>query len=196
MGSWPPSCAGAQLEARLGRPDPRATERDTAALLALVAPSPQPLTLHSDEHQDYPRAITRVPHLAIEHRTISSRAVRTPRNPLFAVNLLDLLIRHSEANHKRETIAFSKRRQAGIERLWLLLVWRNYLKAFSERRGGASTAMRAGLATRRWTVGEILEQRLFPRRVGTPGRWRNHYMRRVVTRAIPHCRTHRLHYAL
>jgi hypothetical protein len=52
-------------------------------------------------------------HLAeVTHRTISSRALRDTRNPLFAINLLDLLIRHSGANHKRETIAFSKRRQS------------------------------------------------------------------------------------
>src|SRR5262245_35279265 len=94
----------AVLEAQRGRPDPRSTEREVAALLALVAPQPQALELDSDEHQDYPRALRRVPHLQVRHRMISSREVRTPRNPLFAVNLLDLLIRHMGANHKRETI--------------------------------------------------------------------------------------------
>ena len=65
----------------------------------------------------HPRALRRLPHLDVTHCTVNSRAVRTPRNPLFAINLLDLLIRHSGANHKRETIAFSKRRQSAIDRL-------------------------------------------------------------------------------
>jgi hypothetical protein len=185
----------AQLEAKLGRPDPRATERDTAALLEIVAPSPQALILHSDEHRDYPRAVARVSHLTVELKTISSRAARTSRNPLFSINLLDLLIRHSEANHKRETIAFSKRRQAGIERLWVLLVWRNYIKSFSERRQGASAAMRLDLVDHRFKVDEVLQRRLFPRQTTVPGRWQKHYYREVTTRAIPNCRTHRLRYA-
>ena len=47
---------------------------------------------------------------------------RTPQNPLFLANVLDLLIRHNGSNHKRETIAFSKRRQSAAERLAVLQV--------------------------------------------------------------------------
>jgi transposase-like protein len=88
-----------RLEEQLGRPDPRATELDCAALLQIVAPHPQSLELWSDEHTDYPKAVKRVSHLHVAHRTISSRAARTPQNPLFPVNLLDLKVRHTEANH-------------------------------------------------------------------------------------------------
>ena len=152
--------------------------------------------LHSDEHQDYPRALSRQRHLTdIEHRTVSSRAARTTRNPLFAVNLLDLLIRHSGANHKRETIAFSKRRQSAVERLWLLVVWRNHVKSFSERKRDATPAMRLGISERRRTLTDILGPRLFPGRVGLPERWARHYWRQVPTRAIARVRTHALRYA-
>jgi hypothetical protein len=185
----------ATLEAQRGRPDPRSVEREVAELLALVAPTPQALALDSDEHQDYPRALRRLPHLTIQHRRLSSLQVRTPQNPLFPVNLLDLLIRHTGANHKRETIAFSKRRQSGIERLWLFVVWRNWLKWFSERRRQGTPAMRLGLTLRRWRVGEVLGERLFPRRTGLPERWRRYYWREVTTRAIARCRVHRLRYA-
>src|SRR5438067_3256347 len=101
----------AELERELGRPDPRSTERDVAALLALVVPPGTRCELTSDQHTDYPRALRRLADRHFRHATVSSRAPRTAANPLFAVNLLDLLIRHSGANHKRETIAFSKRRQ-------------------------------------------------------------------------------------
>ena len=185
----------AALEAQLGRPDPRATERDCAALLAEVAPTAQALELWTDEHTDYPLAVRRLPHLSVTHRTISSRAARTARNPLFPVNLLDLLVRHSEANHKRETIAFSKRRQSAIERLWLLLVWRNYMKSFSERKRDASPAMRLGVLDHRVSVPELLARRLFPSRFTIPLLWRRHYWREVPTRAIPRCRRHQLAFA-
>ena len=185
----------ARLEARFGRPDPRSVEKEVTALLAIVLSEPQALTLHTDEHTDYPRALKRLAHLEVTHRTITSRAARTPRNPLFAINLLDLLIRHSGANHKRETIAFSKRRQSAAERLWVLLVWRNWLKWFSERRRGGTPAMRAGVATRRWRVPEVLAERLFVSRVELPERWAQYYWRRVTTRRIARCAVHRCTYA-
>jgi transposase-like protein len=185
----------ARLEARLGRPDPRSTEHEVAALLGVVAPLPQSLELHTDEHQDYPRAVRRLAHLRITQRTISSRAARTTRNPLFPINLLDLLIRHSGANHKRETIAFSKRRQSAADRLAVLLVWRNYVKPFSERRRDATPAMRLGLLERPLSVAELLARRLFPGRLVLPERWERYYRRLIPTRAIPHPASHRLRYA-
>jgi hypothetical protein len=186
----------AKLEAELGRPSPRSTEIEVAALLQLLCPSPASLVLHSDEHTDYPKALRRLPHLQVEHRTTSSRAARTPANPLFAINLLDLLIRHSGSNHKRETIAFSKRRQGAIDRLWVLLAWRNYMKWFSERRRAGTPAMRLGICEHRLTAEELLKERLFPGRIALPERWRRYYWGQVPTRRIPNCRPHRCKYAM
>ena len=173
----------AQLEARLGRPDPRSVEREVARLLGVIAPEPQHLELHTDEHTDYPRALRHLLHLQVEHRTVSSRAARTPRNPLFEVNLLDLLVRHCGANHRRETIAFSRRRQAAVERLWLFLFWRNYSKQFSERARDGTPAMRLGLLDRPLTLEEALRDRRFATRVVVPELWRRYYDRAVHTRA-------------
>ena len=184
-----------RLERKLGRPDPRAIEKDVAALLSIVAPGPQELELHTDEHKGYPRAVRRVRHLAVRHRTISSRAARTTRNPLFAINLIDLLIRHSSANHKRETPAYSKRRQGAIERLWVFLVWRNYVKWFSEFRPGETPAMRIGLTDRRLSFDEITARRLFPTRGRVPERWQDYYYRRIPTRMIPNGTVHAKRYA-
>jgi transposase-like protein len=185
----------AELEARRGRPDPRSTEREVATLLRLIAPRPQALILHTDEHQDYPRAIRRVPHLAVDHHTISSRVARTPHHPLFPVNLLDLLLRHSGANHKRETIAFSKRRQGACERLAAFLLWRNYLKSVSELRRDDPPAIRLGLETGPRSLDEVFARRLFPTRIPLPARWQDYYWRRIRTRAFAHNREHRLRYA-
>ena len=185
----------AQLEARLGRPDPRSTEHEVATLLGIVAAAPQTLELRSDDHRDYPRALAQLSHLTVRHHVTSSRRPRTPLNPLFPVNLLDLLIRHSGANHKRETIAFSKRRQSAAERLAVLMVWRNHLKWVSERHHRDTPAMRLGLGERPLPVREVLRERLFPARCGLPERWARYYWREVTTREIPHPTRHRLRYA-
>lgn len=182
-------------EARYGRPHPRAIELESAAALALAAPEPQDLELHTDEHTDYPRALRRLPHLTITHRTISSRAARVTSNPLFPVNLLDLLLRHSGSNHKRETIAFSKRRQSALERVAIFQVWRNYMKWFSERRREGTPAMRLGLRSRRLTLEGLLEERLFASRIPLPQRLARYYRREVVTRRIPNGSRHTLRFA-
>ncbi len=186
----------ARLEVLWGRPDPRSTEREVAALLGIVTQGATALTLHTDEHQDYARALARQRHLAtVAHHTVSSRAARTPRNPLFAINLCDLLLRHSGANHKRETIAFSKRRQSAAERLWLTLVWRNYVKWFSERKRDATPAMRAGVCEGRWSFKVILTERRFISRVRLPERWGLYYWGLTPTRGLPRARAHTLRYA-
>jgi len=186
----------AWIESLLGRPDPRSIEKEVAELLKIVVPKPQELELHTDEHPAYPRALKALPYLRVEHRTISSRAARTPQNPLFAVNLLDLLFRHSGAHHKRETIAFSKRRQSSDERMWVFLVWRNYVKSFSERHPGITPAMRLGLTDRPLSVKEILGWRRFPSLIRLPARWAIHYWRLTPTRRLLRVQTHHLKMAV
>jgi transposase-like protein len=186
----------AVLEERLGRPDPRSIELEVARLLECVAPDPQPLELHTDEHKSYPRAVRRLRDHAIAHRTISSRAARTTRNPLFEINLLDLLMRHTGSNHKRETIAFSKRRASAAYRMALFLVWRNWMRSFSVRTRGPSPAMMLGLADRLLGVKEVFRKRLFPSLVLLPERWRVYYGKLLPTRAIPNGRSHALKYAI
>lgn len=185
----------AELERRFGRPDPRAVERGIETLLRLAMPAPGALVVRSDEHPAYPRALRRLRGWRVVHERTSSRAARTAGNPLFPVNLLDLLLRHNSANHKRETIAFSKREQSVVERAALLVVWRNLIKPFSERHGGGTPAMRLGLASAPWSVDRLLRWRRFPDRVGLPQEWQRYYRRELPTARIPNPRHHTLRLA-
>ncbi len=185
----------AELETLFGRPDPKAIEREIAALVELVVGPRGSACIRSDEHTAYPRALRRLGPERFVHQVTSSKRPRTRTNPLFPVNLLDLLIRHSSANHKRETIAFSKRRQGAAERLAILQVWRNYMKSFSERKRDRSPAQRLGIVARKLGIGDVLRKRLFPIVVGLPSRLMRYYRREVDTRRIPNPRRHRLRYA-
>jgi transposase-like protein len=182
----------ARIEARYGRPSSSALVVDMAAALQIAAPEPQPLTVRSDEHPLYPPALRRLRGYRVEHHMTPSVVARTPGNPLFPVNLMDLLLRHHSANHKREGIAFSKRHQAVIDRAALLTLWRNFAKQFSENSGGGTPAMRLKLADRPWSVRRILKERLFESRVGLPWPWRKYYRGEVDTPEIAHPRRHRL----
>jgi hypothetical protein len=55
--------------------------------------------------------------------------------------------------------------------------------------------MRLGLTDHRWSVAEVLRERLFPGRVGLPARWADYYWRRIKTRSITNGTVHRKRYA-
>ena len=108
------------LEERYGRPHPKAVEDGIYALLRPLIPrsTRRPCPLFSDDHHSYRRALGRLAAKgsAFVHKVTSSKARRTLANDLFSVNLADLLLRHQCANHRRETIAFSKLLQGLIDR--------------------------------------------------------------------------------
>jgi hypothetical protein len=115
---------------------------------------------------------------------------------MFAVDLLHLLTRHSLAHHRRETIAFGRRHNAVMERLFLMVVWRNLVKRSSERRPQSETpAMMLGLTPEPWSWPRVLARRLFPWRVPVPASWMRIYKRAWFTPALARNRLHTLKYA-
>ena len=182
-------------EQTVGRPDPKAIEKGVVALLEWTLPPGAEVEVRSDEHRAYPRAMRRLRSRRLHHCVTSSKEARTVRNPLFPVNRQDLMLRHSSANHRRETIAFSKLRAAVIERAALQAVQMNFMKSFSEKRRDATPAERLGLADHKLSLREVLRERLFASRMTLSAELRRYYERRVVTRRIPQMRPHQLHYA-
>jgi transposase-like protein len=194
-----------ELEKQFGRPDPKAIEKDMAELIGTIVAKmhrQQVVEIHSDEHQAYPRAIRRLrrerPALPeVTLKTISSKAARTMRNPLFSINRADLLIRHCSANHKRETIAFSKLRQRAAERLAVLVVYLNEIKRQREKGPPKSSAMILGLRKRLLTWNDVLLTRMFPSHLNLVGRWKEYYWGQVKTAIFGTRQTpHQLRYAL
>jgi hypothetical protein len=184
-----------ELEALYGRPDPGAVRKQMAALLRDTVGRAREITIHSDEHPAYPPAIKRL-RGTVHHHVTPGSAHRGIHNPLFPVNLLDLLIRHCQSGHKRETIAFAKRRAASAERLAIFVVWRNYMKGRREKKRGSPTpAMCRGIAARPLKPDDLLSRRIFYDHVSLPGRWRQYYQRLIQTRSLTRHRTHQLKYA-
>ncbi len=182
------------LELKLGRPDPKAIEKDMRELLEVVLNGTETATVFSDDHRAYPRSM-RTLETKISHRITPGSQHRDKNNSLWVVNLLDLLIRHSSANHKRETIAWSKRRQSSAERLVILLVWRNYMKRRREKgRRSPTPAMELGLLGRPLEIKELFTERIFRGHCELPPRWSDYYDKIIETRALPRNRKHELSY--
>lgn len=111
-----------------------------------------------------------------------TKAARRRDARLFPVDLLHRILRHSIAHHRRETIAFGRRLNAILERLFVAAVWRNFVKKRTERAARSGTpAMRLGLTRERWDWRRVLSQRLFPGRMHIPRPWNDLYRRRWTT---------------
>ena len=183
-----------EIEAALGTPPPDAVRTGIRELLEPLAAKGDTLSIRSDDHRAYPRAMREVG-CRITHTVTSSKERRDERNPLWEVNLADMMIRHSTAAHKRETIAWAKRRQASAEKLAIFQVWRNYVKRRWENGPAESSAMLKGLVSRLLKSRDILAGRLFRGHTTLPECWSRYYDRTVATPALGVNRLHTLTYA-
>ncbi len=181
-----------ELELKFGRPDPKAVEKDMHQLLEVALDGQPFCTVFTDDHPAYKRSIKALT-TTIDHRITPGSAHRDRNNSLWEINLLDLLIRHSNANHKRETLAWSKRRQSSAERLAILMVWRNYMKGRREKvRDSPTPAMERGMMDQPLGINELLAKRIFRTRCELPPRWSEYYDRKVTTRALKRNLRHEL----
>ena len=171
-------------EARLGKPDPRALKQDVLELMRACLPASGSIELRTDEKTEYATALRRLQRPGIEHLTTHSKEPRIPKNPLFAINSHHMFMRHSGANHKRETVAFSKRIQAVIYRHATFQVWKNLVKSASERRPTETPAQRLGVTGRRWSVAELLAVRRFPTRIRLRKRVEDYYWGHARSRSL------------
>ncbi len=183
-----------------------ASSRRTLDLLVRLVPGSSYLGLVGDGHPAYESAAARFPGRVQLQRFPNLRRgpKGSPRTPamlardraMFPVDQLHALLRHSLAHHRRETIAFGRRINALTERLFLMMVWRNFVKWRSERRPDRSTpAMRLGLTPERWSWRRVLARRLFPARENLPKPWREIYDRDWTTPVLRSNRRHHLAHA-
>jgi hypothetical protein len=165
--------------------------------------APQGFRLVSDDHPAYRVAVgnkNRIEHAVYPNPPrgphVDPELARVRDREMFAVDHLHRLKRHSQAHHRRETIAFGRRSNALLERAALMAIWRNFVKRVSERRSAEVTpAMRLGLTARRWSWGDVLARRRFPERVRLPEGWLRIYRRGWITPAVGRNVQHDLRHA-
>ena len=185
-----------EFESMVGRPDPHALMKAVVEVVSETVRGAVWAHVWSDKHKTYPFALKKIRWCHFDHETVDSREPRTYWNPLFEVNLLDMLMRHCLKDHTRETIAFGRRRNNSMYRMAIFLVWRNYIKLRREKRCRSTPAMLKGLTDHPLTEEEVLSTRLFVWHFELPGLWADYYWRRVETRALKVNRRHELKYAM
>lgn len=185
----------AEEEAKYGRPEPKAIETAIRELVSVVIGDQDFMRMYTDDHPQYRKPIREYGE-RIEHIVVPGRAHRDNRNLLWPINLLDRFLRHSSSNHVRETLAWSKRRQASAEHLAIFGVYRNFVLGRRQKdRDSPTPAMELGLVDHRLTVEEIMDHRIFPDHLNLPESWARYYRREVSTRVLVRERRHDLKYA-
>jgi transposase-like protein len=172
---------------------------------ALAQRAIRPVRIVTDGHASYARQALRATYRERIRLEVYANPKRGPKGAprtaravtrdraMFAVDLLHGLIRHSQPAHKRETIAFGRRLNALLERAYVFVVWRNFVKSFKEEKpDGTSPAVRLGLTRGRWRWAQVLGCRLFPDRVGVRDVDRRLYDRRWTTAVVGRNDRHRL----
>jgi transposase-like protein len=170
--------------------------RTLEALLAL-SPGPEPILCLVDGRADYPAALSSTAVASRVQLRIFPNPVRGPKGSprsaeaiardraMAPVDQWHQLLRHSCADHKRETIAFGRRLESILGRAHLMTVWKNFLKARSERAPDRSTpAMRLALADAPWRWERVLARRLFSTRE-TPSESASRLYRKLWTPNLP-----------
>jgi hypothetical protein len=150
------------------------------------------IELRTDDEPDYRRALERQKlGERFEQVIVSSRERRDTRNPLWRVNLLHAVMRHSLKSHARETLAYHKRLRGLMDRAAIARLWLNLTKGVSERRPSLSRvtpAMLLGLAREPIRGSELFRKRLFPGRVGLGEGLKDVYEGTVRARPREHLR--------
>jgi len=166
------------------------------------------LRLVTDGHPAYRHVVRRHPARDRIHHAVFPNPERGPKGSprsteakardraMFPVDLWHMLIRHTCAHHRRETIAFGRRINAVMERMYLTVIWRNFVKGRSERKPDPTTpAMTLGLAREPWSWRRVLSGRLFPGRERLTELETILYRRDWTTPVLPTNHRHRLRHA-
>ena len=185
-----------ELEKLHGTPDTKAIMKSTEEMLSVTIGGQESVTVYTDDHKQYVGPIRRYKD-RVTHVVTPGKDHRDHNNHMWEINLVDLFLRHSSKNHTRETIAFSKRRQAAAERLAIFVVYRNFMLGRRQKdRWSPTPAMERGLLDSKLSVEDVLMGRIFVGHHELPNSWNNYYWRTVSTRALERERTHTLKFAV
>jgi transposase-like protein len=177
-------------------------------LTRCVAPGGD-LELVTDDKPDYQHVVaahTRAEHIRHARfanpprgpkRAPRSSQARTRDSALRPVDTAHQFIRHTQAHHRRETIAFARRHSALLERIFLHGAWLNFVKRRVENLSDSQTrAVAAGVTEEVWDWNRVFARRLQPHQVDLPPDWVPIYFRRLPFPRLAERKPHVKKYAI
>jgi hypothetical protein len=136
-----------------------AVSRALATLERVHVPH-EPVELVTDRKHSYVSCAERAFGVRVVHRRFSSKARRDHRNPLFPINHTLAMMRDGISRLVRRTWAASKLRARLDAHMWIWIVYRNYVRAITNRATHTTPAMALGIEARKGSVEELLAWRI------------------------------------
>ena len=153
----------AATEARLGRRksgSSAAVTRCFEALARWVGPSWVP-RIATDRKTSYPGLIRKAFARGAVHYRWDSKLPRNCHNPLFAINLTLAMLRDGVSRLVRRTWAAAKLRERLADHAWIWLVYRNYVRAITNKVPHETPAMKLRVTAKKWRREELFAWRVF-----------------------------------
>ncbi|WP_145068764.1 hypothetical protein [Engelhardtia mirabilis] len=122
------------------------------------------MVLLTDRKQSYIGILQQELGQKIRHHRIPSSLARGRSNPLFQINHTLASLRDGVSRLVRRNWAHSKKRQRLRSHLWIWIVWRNFVRAITNRAPGTTCAMALGVMDRKLTLPDMC-------------RWKAEYLR-------------------
>ncbi|MBL8857413.1 MAG: hypothetical protein JNL28_02765 [Planctomycetes bacterium] len=153
-----------QLEAKVGvrRSGSReAVKRCFEVLAAALGPSTGAV-LATDQKPAYSAVLSAVMGGRCAHERHPGRAARTVSNPLWPINHTLAMLRDGLSRLVRRSWGVSKERDWLARHAWIWIAYRNYIRAFTNRKKRTTSALRAGLVSQPISKNKFFEWRVPP----------------------------------
>ena len=165
VGTLPPRGKARPLEGEVRRKsESRKVVRAALERLRETCPKRQPLRVLTDQKHSYAQLLKELFGERCLHQRTRSTRRRDMRNPLWPINHTLARVRDNVSRLVRETWAAAKSRRWLAGQLAIWVCYRNYVRGRTNREPGVTPAMALGVQTRRWSVKELLQWRIFPGR--------------------------------
>ena len=128
--------------------------------LAHIVPSDRRTPISTDQKSSYPTVLREVMRSPFEHARHSSKAPRTPLNPLFPINHTLAMLRSGMSRLVQRTWAQTKERAWLVRHAWIWLAYRNYIRDITNESRWISSAQVLGVTARQFTKRNFFEWRL------------------------------------
>ncbi len=119
-----------------------------------------PIRVQTDCKKTYPSILKRHFRARVFHERHPSTAPRNYANPLFPINHTLALMRDGISRLVRRTWAASKLKERLERHAWIWAVWRNYVRAITNKSPSTTPAMALGIEEKRWKMSEICAWRV------------------------------------
>ncbi|HUR29669.1 MAG TPA: hypothetical protein VM509_15875 [Planctomycetota bacterium] len=140
----------------------RKVVREAFERLRETAPTTGTLRVLTDQKHSYAKILKQLFGERCQHVTTHSTRKRDVRNPLWPINHTLARVRDNASRLVRRNWGAAKKRRWIAGQLAIFVCYRNYVRGRTNHHPRTTPAMTLGVLAQQWSVGQLLEEKIFP----------------------------------